>query len=109
MEVNDDLHAPTALPSRSNSVSQGSSEWVRSTLGLDVFGNEEISELTPKSGLPYTYPSPGPPNPQLEGKILPVKTIQMTKFFHDKAKIQPRKNFKNLWAVYFGRNIFYKK
>jgi hypothetical protein len=87
MEVNDDIHAPTALPSRNNSVSQRSSEWVGSRPGLDVFGNEEISELIPKSSLPYAYPSPGLPNPQLEGNILPVKIFQMTKLFYDKAKI----------------------
>jgi len=87
MDVNDDLHVPTALSSRNNSVSQRSSEWVGSRPGLDVFGNEEISELSPRSGLPYPYPSPGPPNPQLEGSILPVKTFQMEKLFHGKAKI----------------------
>ena len=109
MEVNDDLNAPTALPSRNNSVSQRSSEWVGSRPGLEVFGNEEISEMNPKSGLPYPYSSPNPPNPQLEGNILPLKTFQMTKFFHGKAKIYPRRDSENLLAVYCGRHIFYKK
>ena len=52
MEVNDDPRASTALPSGNKFVSQRSGEWVGSKPGLDVVGNEEISELTPKSGLP---------------------------------------------------------
>jgi hypothetical protein len=87
MEVNEDLHAPTALPSRNNSVSQRSGEWEGSRPGLDLSGNEEISEMNPKSGLPYPYPSPGSPYPQFEGNIFLVKTFKMTIFFHGKAKI----------------------
>jgi hypothetical protein len=52
MEVNDNVRAPTALPSENNFVFKKTGKWVGSGPGLDVVGNEEISELPPKSGLP---------------------------------------------------------
>jgi hypothetical protein len=75
MEVNDDTHAPTALPSRNNSGSQRSSEWAGFKPGLDVFRNEKISDLDSKSSLANPSPSPGPPNTQLKGDILHAKTF----------------------------------